>query len=130
MPMFCQKNVYSIKNTMLSCRHISSKKRSFSKSTALMYFLLFFYEKTPALMSIFSHRNVISVKSTLYYGAKKSIGYPFFRFFTKKILLSCPHFVKKRSFSKKRSSFAYILSKKTYILSKTMLSGLFFSDFS
>ena len=66
-------------------------------------------------MPIFGQKNVNSIKTTLYYGPKKSIGCPFFPIFYEKIIflmpifyqknvhslkntmLSCPHFVKKTS---------------------------------
>ena len=79
-------------------------------------------------MPIFGQKNVNSVKTTLYYGPKKSIGCPFFPIFHEKItaaifcqkkvhslkntLLLCPYFV-----------------KKTSILSKTQCSHVIFFKF-
>ena len=80
MARFCQKNLHSLKNTMLSCN-----------------FFQIFHEKPPSVMPIFGKKNVNSVITTLQYGTKKSIGCPFFRYFTKKSLLSCPYFVKTTS---------------------------------
>ena len=57
MPIFCQKNVHSLKNTVLSC-----------------HFFFIFHEKPPAFMPIFGQNNVNSVKTTLYYGPKKSMA--------------------------------------------------------
>ena len=65
--------------------------------------LIFFNEK-PLLPCPYLVKNVNSVKTTLYYGPKKSIGYPFFRFFTKKSLLLILYFIKKRLFSKKHAA--------------------------
>ena len=66
MPIFCQK-IHSLKNTALSC-----------------HFFQIFHEKPPAVMPIFGQKNVNSVKTTLYYGPKKSIGCPFFSIFFEK----------------------------------------------
>ena len=59
MPIFCQKIVQSLKNS------------------ALMSFASTFYEKNHRDMLIFSQKSVDAVKTTPYYGLKKSIGYPF-----------------------------------------------------
>ena len=59
MPIFCQKIVQSLKNTVLSC------------------YLLQIFIKNPRVMPIFSQKSVGAVKTTLY-GLKKSIGYPSF----------------------------------------------------
>ena len=130
-PKFCQKNVHTLKNTMLLCPYFV-KKRPFSKKRcALTYFFLFFYEKAPALMTIFSHKNVNSVKSTLYYRAKKSIGYLFSKFCTIKSLLSCTYFVEKSSFSKNTLLLCpHFVQKNVHSLKNIMLSGHFFSNFS
>ena len=57
--IFCQKIVQSLKNS------------------ALMSFASTFYEKNHRDMLIFSQKSVDAVKTTPYYGLKKSIGYPF-----------------------------------------------------
>ena len=57
MTIFCQKNVHSVKNTVLLC-----------------HFFQIFHEKPPAVMPTFGHNDVDSVKTTLYYGPKNSIG--------------------------------------------------------
>ena len=69
-PYFCRKNANPFKNTMLSC-----------------HFLQIFDEKTQAVMRVFGQKSFDSIKTKLYYGLKKSIGYPFFQFFTYKSLL-------------------------------------------
>ena len=110
---------------MLSCPY-SVKKRPFSKKhCALMYFFSFFYEKPPAFIPISRHKNVKSVISTLYY-AKKLIGYPFFRFCTKKQQLICKYFVKKRRYIlKKHTALIPIIRQQTSNLSKYMLYFFF-----
>ena len=55
MPIFCQKNMHSLKNTMLLSRFFS-----------------IFHEKPPGAMPIFGPEEVNSVKITLYYGPEKS----------------------------------------------------------
>ena len=69
MPIVCQINVHSLKNTVLSCNFFN------------------FFMKTPLFSSPLVTKNENSVKSTLYYGAKNSIGCLFPRFFTKKITM-------------------------------------------
>ena len=49
MARFCQKNLHSLKNTMLSCN-----------------FFQIFHEKPPSVMPIFGKKNVNSVKTILY----------------------------------------------------------------
>ena len=86
------------------------------------------YSIPPAVLPIFDPKNVNSVKTTLYYGPKKSIAGPFFPIFTKN---NCSHahiLSKKRAVSKKLSySHARILSKNFNPPQKTVLSYHFFS---
>ena len=84
MPIFCQKTSI-LQETRCSNDHILSKKRvlSVKKYGALMPLFSFFL-KPPAIMPIFRLKNVKIVKTTKYYGPKKSVVCPFFRFFTKK----------------------------------------------
>ena len=51
MPIFCHKNVHSLKNTVLSCN-----------------FFHIFLEKPHAVMHVFGQKFVNSVKTTIYYG--------------------------------------------------------------
>ena len=63
------------RKTHCSHAHILPEKRPFSqKHSALMSFFLIFHEKPPAFMPIFGQNNVNSVKTTLYYGPKKSMA--------------------------------------------------------
>ena len=96
MPIFCQKNVSSFKNTVLP-----------------YYFFQIFHKKPYAVMPKSAQKNVNSVKITLSSWPKKSIGSSFFPIFHQKTNLLIPIFVKKCPFSKKtRCSHAHILSKK------------------
>ena len=92
MPIFCRKNVHSLKNTLFS-----------------------FHEKHPAVKPIYCQKSLNSVKTTLYYGPKKSKGYPFFSNFSRKNDRSHAHILsKKRSFSKKHTAIFPIFVKKCY----------------
>merc|ERR1712083_405593 len=72
-------NAHSLQ-TQCSHAHILSKNRPISqKQIASCNFFLIFHEKIPAVMPIFGPENVNSVKTTLYYGPKMSIEYPFFQ---------------------------------------------------
>ena len=77
MPISCRKKVHPLKNIMLIC-----------------HFLQICHEKTPAFMPVFGYKKFNSVKTKLYYGLTKSIGFPFFGFFVKILMLSYPYFVK------------------------------------
>ena len=117
MPIYCRKNVHPLKNTMLS------------------YHFVQILWKNQDVMPIFGQKCVDSVKTTLYYGLKKLIWYPFsdflrknhcsnthilwknahslktdcfhvIFFFMKNPMLPCPYLVQKTS----------ILSKEHYIM--------------
>ena len=66
MPLFCRKNVHSLKTRY--SRFIQFK---------------FFMRKPPFFMHKIGQKNVNSVKITLYYGPKKLIGCPYFLSFFK-----------------------------------------------
>ena len=95
MTIFCQKNVHSLKNKLLSCLYFV--KKSILSKTLRSHVIFFsnFSWKTPAVMPIFGQKNVNSVKTTLYYGSKKSIGCPFFPIFHEKINALMPIFYQK-----------------------------------
>ena len=90
-----------------------------------------FFMKNPLLscLHIFSQKNVCSVKTTLYYyhGSKKSIRCPFFPIFHENARM--PMYCRKNVHSLKNTmlSFPYFV-KKTFILSKTRCSPVFFFD--
>ena len=112
MPMFCQKNVHSLKNTLFPC-----------------HFFQIFNEKSLPVMPIFGKNNVNSVKTTLYYTPKKLIGHLFFSEFSQKILLSCPYFIEKRPFFKKHTVFTPIFCKKCQFAQKHSVLTSFVQNF-
>ena len=110
MPIFCQQNVHSFKNTLLSC-HIFQ----------------IFHLTPPHVILIFGQKNVNSVKTTLYYGPKKSIRCPFFPIFHEQITALMPLFCYQNvHFLKTLCFHANILSKNVNPLKNTMLSCHFF----
>ena len=99
MPIFCQKNVHPLKNTVLSC-----------------HFFQIFHEKSHAVMPIFGQINVNSVKNTLYYLSKKSIWCPFLPIFLEKKNCTHAHILsKKRPFSKKQTGLMPIFCQKNVL---------------
>ena len=73
-----------------------------------------------------------SILSKLHYimGQKSQQDALFFRFFTKKLLLSCPYYVNKRQFSKKHTALLAIFCQKNFhALTNTVLSCHFFQIF-
>ena len=69
------KKVHSLKNTLLSWSYFVKKNDYALKNTVLLcHFFQIFHEKPPAVMPIFGQKNVNSVKTTLYYGPKKSMA--------------------------------------------------------
>ena len=90
-PYFVGKRPFRKTHTFLKpiCCH---KKIPFSqKQCALMSFLQIFIERPPAVKSIFGPKNANFVKTTLYYGPKKSIGCLFFSDFPRKNNYSHTH---------------------------------------
>ena len=77
------KNAPYLKCTMLSCHFFQS-----------------FHDWHVHIWSI----KCLFCQNTLYYGPKKSIRCLFFRFFTKKSMLSCLYFIQKCLFSKKHTA--------------------------
>ena len=109
MPIFCRKSVHLLKNTVLPC-----------------HLLQIFHEKTHASTPIFDQTSLNSVKTTLYYGLKKSIGYPFFWFFTKNNWFH-DHILWKNVHSLKNTLYSFSkFVKKPSILSKTQRSRVIF----
>ena len=105
------KNVFSLKDTMLSC--------------SCQYFQNFSWKPRW-------HANIwskTSILSKLHYimGEKKKKKIPFFRFSTKKTMLSCLYLIKKRPFSKKRTVLMSIFCQyRALFLENTILSCRFF----
>ena len=120
MPIFSQKNVRSLK-----------------KNCSYVVFFLILHEKPPAAMPILGSNKVISVKITLYImGQIGQQDVRFFRFliknnccyvhilstkrlFSKNTTLSCPYFVKKYQFSKKKCSHIFFFK---FIMKNLLLS--------
>ena len=67
MPTFCQKNVCSLKNTMLSFPYFVTKRTFSQKHCAKCHFIQIFHEKPIAVMPIFGQKNNNSVKTTFYF---------------------------------------------------------------
>ena len=106
-PIFCQKNVHSLKNTVFS-------PHFFSKVSW----------KTPAVMPIFDQQTSILSKLAYYMSQKSQWDAPFANYHEKMSALM-PVFCQKNVNSlKKHCSHAHILSKN--ILSKTRRSHVFF----
>ena len=107
MPIFYKRNVHS------------------QKYRVLFLYFPFFHEKTTSLMPIFCWKNIHLQKTSCSYAL-------FFPDFTKKLLLSCPYSVKKRSFSKKHAALMPIFCQKNVHSLKKRYSHLifFFQSFS
>ena len=104
-----------------------SKKRPFSeKHGAVMSFFFQIFMKTHIVMPIFGQTSVNSVKTTLDYGPKKSIGCPFFQFLTKNHYCHSHILSKKPPFPGKQAALMPIFSQKTLIFSKARHSHIIF----
>ena len=75
MPIFCRKNVHSLRNTVLLCQ---LKKN---------------HEKPSAIMPIFDKKSILS-KQYYIMSQRSQQDALFLRFLTKKLSLLCPYFVK------------------------------------
>ena len=130
-PIFCQKTSILFQ-TLCSHSHILSKKRPFSQKRSVLTSFFFKYNmENPAFTLIFGKKNLNSVKTTVYYGPKNSIGSLFFQFLTKKSLLSCLYFVKKRQFSRKLTALMPIFCQKKRPFSQKHCALMsYFSNFS
>ena len=72
-------------------------------------------------------QNVNSIKTTLYYGRKKLIGFPYFPSFHEKITALAHIWSKKRPFSKNQTALMSIFSQKNvHSLKNMVLSCHFF----
>ena len=113
MPIFCQKNVHSHKNTLLS-----------------YHFFSIFHEKPPIVMPQFGQKTAILTK-LLYIMGEKSQQDPFFPDFYEKITVLMTIFCQKDVHSLKNIflSCPYCVEKKS-ILSKTPFSRVFFFNFT
>ena len=81
-------------------------------------------------MPIFGEKTTNLSKLHYFMDQKSQQDAPFFRFFTKKLLLSCPYYVNKRPFSKKHTALLAIFCQKNFhALTNTVLSCHFFQIF-
>ena len=102
MLIFYQKYVYSLK-THCSHTHISQKNvHSLKNSVLSCAFFSNFSWKTPAVVHMIGQKMSILSKLHSILGQKSQYDVLFSYFSQKKLLLLCPYFVKKRSFSKKK----------------------------
>ena len=132
MPIFCQQNVYSLKNTLFSCPYFVQKTSILSKKTVLSsHFFQLLHVKPNAVMPIFGQNNVNSCTTTLYYGPKKSIGCPLFSIFHEKINALMLLFCQKNVHSLKKTLLLrpYFSKKGTSTISKTLCSHVIFFKF-
>ena len=108
MRIFCKKNVYSLKNTVLSCN------------------LFQFFIKNPLLScpNLVKKRQICQNYNV--YGPTKLIVCRFFRLFTKKHCSHAHIFSKKRQFSQKHIALMPIFCQKTSILTKLRCSHVIF----
>ena len=112
MPMLFQKDVHSLKNTLLSCP----------------YFVETFKSKTHFCHAHIWSNNCQFCRNYIILWIKKVNRMLFFFFwlFTEKTTLSCPYFVKKTStFEKIHCSQVHILSKNIQSLKNTALMSVF-----
>ena len=104
MPIFCQNNVQSLKNTVLSCPKLHYIMGPKSQKDAL--FFLFFTTKYQLLCPYFVRKTSILKKTRYSYAHSLSKKRPLsqkhnafmssFSFFHEKPLLSCPYLVQKK----------------------------------
>ena len=90
------KNVYSLKNTLLSRPYFVKKTYILSKTLCShAIFFKFFNEKPPAAMSIFGRKKRKFCRNNIVWimGQKSQWDAFFFRFFMKKSLFLYPYFV-------------------------------------
>ena len=119
------------KHTLLSSPYFVKKTSRSLKNTVLLSLFLKFFMNNPLLWSSYWVKNVNSLKITLYFWSKKSIGCPSFSIFRqKKITAVVPIFVQKLSILWTTHCYhAHFLSKTRPFSQKTHCSYIFFSNF-
>ena len=95
MPIFCQENVHSQKNTMLWSSYFIKKRPVFQKHCALMSVFQNFHENS--LLSSPYLVKKTSILSKLHYIMNKSKRRPFFTDISQKIIARMPIFCQKTS---------------------------------
>ena len=111
MPIFCRKNVHSLRNTVLLCQ---LKKN---------------HEKYTAVMPIFDQKTSFHSKQHYIMSQRSQQDALFFRFLTNKSSLLCPYFMKKRPFSKKHAALKSIFCQKNVHSQKHYAPMSFFQNF-
>ena len=112
MPIFCRKNVHSLRNTMLLCQ-LKNKN----------------HEKPSAFMPIFDQKTSILSKQHYILSQRSQQDALFFQFLTKKSQLLCPYFVKNVHSLKNTLLTSLYFVKKTSTLLKTKCSHVIFFIF-
>ena len=88
MPIFCQKNIKSLKNMLFSCPCFINQTSILSKRRCFLVIFFKFFIKNPFLSGPYLvKKNVNSVKTTLYYRPKRSIEHLIWSEFSRKITL-------------------------------------------
>ena len=100
VPIFCQKNIKSLKNTLLSCPCFIKQASILSKTRCSHVIFSNFSLKSLPVRPIFGKKNVNSVKTKLYYRPNRSLGHLIWSEFTGKITALMHIFYQKRQFSK------------------------------
>ena len=125
---FFPKRLFS--NTLLSCPYIVKQRPFSQKNIVISYHFFKFFMKNPLLSYPYLVKKNYSVKTTLYYGPKKSIGCPYFPIFQEKIIAFMPIFCKKSPFFKKHTDVMPIFCRKNvHPLKNTVLPCHFFNFF-
>ena len=127
MPMLFQKDVHSLKNTLLSCPYFVEKTSILSKTLCShIIFLTFKWKILCCHAHISSKTHRFCQNYIILWVEKVNRMLFFFRFFTEKTPLSCPYFVKKTSTLEKiHCSQVHILSKNVQSLKNTALMSFF-----
>ena len=131
MPIFCQKNVNSLKNNTAVMPIFCQKNLSSLKNTALpcLFFLQIFHKNPMLQAQIWSNKSQFCQNDTILW-AKTIKKMPFFSDFARKYHSSHTHFCQKNVNSLKNTMHSYPnFVKKTSILPKSRCSHDIFSIF-
>ena len=130
MPIYFQKKRPFSKKTLLSCPYFVEKTSILSETLCSYVNFFKIFIKNPLLSCPYLIKNINSIKTTLYYEPKKSIGCPFFPISHGKIIALMPIFCKKRPFSKKHAALkSRFCQKNGHSLKNTVLLCHFFKIF-
>ena len=131
MPIFCQKNAKSLKNTLFSCPCFVKQNVHSLKNTLLPCHFFQIFMENPFLSCPYLVKKM-SILSKLHYiiGQKVNRIPLFFPNFHDKILLSCPYFIKNCPFSNKHIVLTPIFCQKNVHSLKNSVLASFFSKVS